>query len=551
MTFSLKIKSLTLATALWMGTASGQNITFPLVWKSKSDNKTNFLTTCASDGGEVVATTKKEICVLNGVDGKITWSGDLEKIAGMTDSDYQRYMEDAGVIFVFNKKRGADQMTCIDTKTGKALWTSEKYEGVTGNNLIYLPELSAFGIYLKEGMDMLDARTGKLKWSVTRFSGAIAKSMYFTDTKELLLLNYRPVSLKSLFAGFKNQLMLINAETGEVKWTTEYRGVVESKIVTKDPVVSWQLAQGKDKILVELDGLQVFDLKTGTSVWSEDLNMSLDKGHLLFNSEVQVYNAIADPLIVGNEVYIVEFSPKGKQKVLKKFDVNTGKLIWTNEEIDGRKTIIPELVYVNGMVVAQIGGYVNRQSIEHNNGVVTSRSKWEWEGPFGLKAFDVESGKMIWESEKFKGLVTNLVADDNSLYVASEEFFYKLNSKTGVPAFEIKHKAAKVGEPRQLLSFDKKIAVLSQDGVCTYNTSDGTTAYIAPIDDLKEEFYLYGGHYFLKSKTNLIGFDFNTGKTTGTFEFEKGDLKWKLTKDGKFLYLFTKGDGDIAKYKTN
>jgi len=551
MYLSRKLSSLVLVAALWTSTATSQKITFPLVWKSKSDNKTNFLTTCATDGGEVVATTKKQICVLNGSDGKIVWSGDLEKIAGMTDSDYQRYMEDAGVIFVFNKRRGADQMTCIDTKTGKALWTSEKYEGVTGGNLIYLPELSAFGIYLKEGMDMLDARTGKLKWSISRFSGAIAKSMYFTDTKELLLLNYRPVSLKSFFSGFKNQLMLLNAETGEVKWTTEYKGVVESKIVTKDPVVSWQLAQGKDKILIELDGLQVFDLKTGTSVWSEDLNMSLDKGHLLFNSEVQVYNAIAEPLVNGNDVYIVEFSPKGHQKVLKKFDVNTGKLIWTNEEIDGRKTIIPALVCVNGMVVAQIGGYVNRQSIEHNNGVITSKSKWEWEGPFGLKAFDAETGKMAWESEKFKGLVTNLLADESNLYVASEECFFKLNSKTGVPLYTIKHKAAKVGEPRELLAFNNKIAVLSQDGVCAYNTQDGTTAYTAQIEDMKEEYYAYGGFYFLKSKTDLIGFDFNTGKTTGTFEFERGELKWKLTKDGKFLYLFSKGEGDIAKYKTN
>lgn len=365
-----KIKIVALVGAIWISSASAQKITFPLVWKSKSDNKTNFLTVCSSDGDEVIATTKKEICVLNGNDGSRVWSGSLEKIAELKDSDYQKYMEDAGVIFVFNKKSGADQMVCIDTKTGKPLWSSEKYQGVGSNNLIYLKDLGAFGIYLKEGMDMLDARTGNLKWSISRFSGAIAKSMYFKDTKELLLLNYRPVSLKSFFSGFKNQLMLLNAETGEVKWVTEYKGIVESKIVTKDPVVSWQLAKGKDKLLVQLDGLQVFDLKTGNLIWNAELNMSLDKSNLLFNSEVQVYNAVAEPLINNDDVYMVEFSNKGHKKVLKKYDINSGKLIWTNEEIDSRKAIIPELVFVNGMVVAQIGGYVNRQSCFFDAGFV-------------------------------------------------------------------------------------------------------------------------------------------------------------------------------------
>ncbi len=544
------IASITLGSILWASVATAQKITFPLVWKSKSDNKTTFLTTCASDGSEVVATTKKEICVLNGNDGSKMWSGDLQTIAGLKDSDYQRYMEDAGVIFVFNKKSGADQMVCIDTKTGKPLWSTEKYQGVTGSNLIYLPELSAFGIYLKEGMDMIDARTGKLKWSVSRFSGAIAKSMYFTDTKELLLMNYRPVSLQSFFSGFKNQIMLINAETGEVKWITEYKGIVESKLVTKDPVVSWQLAKGKDKLLVQLDGLQVFDLKSGNLIWNAELNMSLDKGGLLFNSQVQVYNAVADPLIVNDAVYMVEFSNKGHKKVLKKYDINTGKVIWTNEEIDGRKTIIPELVFVNGMVIAQIGGYVNRQSIVTDNNGTRTKSKWEWEGPFGLKAFDIETGKMIWESEKFKGLVTNLIADETSLYVASEESFYKLDSKTGVAAYEIKHKAAKVGEPRRLLAFNGKIAVLSQEGVCAYKNQDGSLVYTVPVEDMKEEFELKGDNYFLKSDKELIGFNFEAGKITGTYKFD-GDIRWKLTKDGKFIYLFLKGDGDILKYKTN
>lgn len=549
MMITKKITRVLLFTLISFSISNAQKITFPLIWKSKSDNKTNFLTTVSSDGSEVIATTRDEICVLQGSDGSKIWSGDLETIAGMKTVDLQKYMEDAGVIFVFNKKSGNDQMVCIDSKTGKQLWYTEKYQGITGENLCYIPELKAFGIYLKDGIDMLDARTGELKWTLSAFKGAIAEWTYFPDTKELLILNYKPNTLQSYFSEFKNQLMLVNAETGAVKWETQYGGVIETKIITREPVVDWMVDREKNKILVQLDGLQVFDLKTGNLVWKAELNMSLYKG-TLFNSQNQIYDAVANPLVNGNDVYLVAFSAKGEKKTLKKYDLTTGNLIWTNEEIDDKKTIIPQLSFVDGMIVAQIGGYVNLQNRKTDSNGTAEMSKWEWEGPFGLKAFDASSGKMIWQSEKFKGLVTNLIVNKNNIYVASEESLFKLDYKTGTPAAEIKIKTAKVGEPRKLLDFNDKIVALCQDGIFAINTQNANIEYSVEIKDMKEEYFVRKDNYFMKNKEELMAFDFNTGKIKGIFEFEKGEVKWKLTKDGKFIYLFRKGEGEISKYST-
>ena len=544
-----KINCIAFAGIISASALQAQKITFPLVWKATADNKCNFLTTCSRDGNEIVATTQKAVCVLNGKDGSKIWSGDLKTIAGLKDSDTQWYMEDAGMIFIFNKKMGADQLLCLDSKTGKVLWQTEKYQGVSSNTMIYIPELSCFGIYLKEGLDMIDAQTGNLKWSVTRFRGAIAKSCYFTDSKELLLLNYKPMSLAALFSGFKNQMMLINAQTGEVKWETQYPGIVETKIVTGKPLVDWQFSKDKSKIFLQLFGLKVFDFKTGQLMWKADLNESLSRG---FDGSTVIYDAVADPLITNDAVYLADFSEIFRQKQLKKYDLETGKLLWESEQIGSRKTIIPQLAYVNGMIVAQLGGYVNVQSRKYDSktGVTTSISKWKWQGPFGLQAFDASTGKAVWKSEKFKGRITNLIDDNKNLYVGSEKMFYKLDPKTGTAVYEIDIKVAKVGAPKKLLSFEGKIVTLCDKGVCAYKNADGSIIYTSPVKALSDDYDVYGNNYFLKSKSEIFAYDFNTGKISGSYKFDS-KFKWKITKDGNFMYLFKKGAGDITKYKLN
>ena len=55
-------------------------------------------------------------------------------------------------------------------------------------------------------------------------------------------------------------------------------------------------------------------------------------------------------------------SNKGNQFV-KKYDANTGKMIWTSPEIKGAKAI-PGMYVVDDKVICQIGGMVEVQSYE-------------------------------------------------------------------------------------------------------------------------------------------------------------------------------------------
>jgi outer membrane protein assembly factor BamB len=540
------IQRLTLAITLCVFSANAQETTFKQEWKTKVDTKSFFLTTCSTDASEVVATTKKAAYFFNGKDGSKIWGGDFETLFGLKDSDIQKYVEDAGVLFVFNRKKGADQLICIDTHTGKLLWNTEKYEGIGKDHVLYFPEMKAFMILLKEGADMIDARTGALKYSLPNMRGSVGMYKYLSEKKELLIVNAVPTTLSTMFKGFKNQLMKIDAESGRVIWETEYVGQASTELVTDKLILDWQVTS--NKILLQLDGLQVFDLATGKALWHAELNMDINHHGLLKAKET--YHAVADPLIVKEEVYMVVVSDAGKKKVLKKYDLNTGKMVWSNEDMNGRKSVVPELSYVNGVLIAQIGGYVNNQTIKQGNDKTIKESVWELQGPFGLKAFDATTGKMIWENETCKDLITEILTDDNSIYVANETSFLKLDSKTGAVKFEMKNKVANVGDPQQLLELNDKIAVYSANGVVAYKKDGGAMAYATPIKNLKEyePIRKNGNAYFVKTRNELVRFDFNTGVIDGTYTFD-GDIKWRLSKDGESIVLFVKG-GEVSKYKT-
>jgi outer membrane protein assembly factor BamB len=235
---------------------------------------------------------------------------------------------------------------------------------------------------------------------------------------------------------------------------------------------------------------------------------------------------------------------------LKKYDLASGQLLWSNEEINGKKTIVPELSFVNGVIIAQLGGYVNTQTIKSTNTQTIKESVWELQQPFGLKAFDAGTGKMLWSNETSKDLITGVVTDDKYVYAANETSFLKIDAKSGAITYDRMNKAANVGDPQQLLDMGDKVAVYCANGVVAYKKEGGATAYATPLKNLRayEPIQQNGKAFFVKTKKELVRFDFESGAIEGAYTFD-GDIKWRLSKDGESIVLFVKG-GEISKYKT-
>ncbi len=152
-----------------------------------------------------------------------------------------------------------------------------------------------------------------------------------------------------------------------------------------------------------------------------------------------VYGAVADPVIDGEDIYILDMQSRSKQYV-KKYDLNTGKLLWTSPEIKDAKAI-PGLKVVEGKVLLQVGGVVEKQYIKiHRTAdqVITERViEFENVNPCGIQALNASDGKLVWESERFRKGITNMISFNGNTIVCSGKALYSLDIATGKEKYEV------------------------------------------------------------------------------------------------------------------
>lgn len=544
------------AMAAWLLLAgSSQNLqaqcNFPKVWESKMENDASYKKYTSGDGTLIIGTTKKEICVLNGNNGQKLWSGTFADIAGAKEADAQEYLEKAGQFYIINNQKGKDQLICIDAKTGKKLWENEDFEQIYLSNVEFIEPIQSIAVVMKRGLVMLDAQTGKVKWTLDGFVGALGRYLYHEETKQLLLLNYNPNALKSIFKGFKNQLICVNAENGQVAWEQTFREIIEMKRFASQSftVTDWivkgiEKGIGNENILVNLfvknnkvflmfNGLTVYDLKDGKKLWDADYNVSLNRG---VAGSSQLYDAVAWPIVTDQYVYVLDFGEMSRKKTVKKYDIETGKLIW-DCDVDGRRVVIPNMLLVDGTLVLQIGGKVNKQGEDKTGYFKTYYSKWEWQGPFGLKGIDDATGKIKWETEKFDDRISNIITLNNNLYVADKSSLYTINSASGEKLKEIKLKKTDAGKPQHIFAHNDKLLVLCEDGLDAFSPNGDLLYSVVNKDASLDKSDIQGDCFFLAGDDELIAVNISDGKVCGSYKTKKGyDYDVKNNGESFFMY---------------
>jgi len=105
---------------------------------------------------------------------------------------------------------GKDQIACVNMETGKLLWSTTKYQKITEEVVLYIPEEDAFAMSLKNELVFIKAQTGEEVWSTTKFKGVVGKYVYDPDARTMVMVNFVPGGLAAFFTGFKNQIAKIN-----------------------------------------------------------------------------------------------------------------------------------------------------------------------------------------------------------------------------------------------------------------------------------------------------------------------------------------------------
>ncbi len=332
----------------------------PTIWESKLEHKIVFNGTGLEDRGYSFAGSEKELTVFKNADGKTLWTKAFKEIApNLSKVDELIPFWEGNTVFLFDRKMGKDQIACIDLETGKLLWTTDKYQDVTDDVVRYIPEEDGFMISMKKSLVFIKTRTGEELWQTDKFKGVVGKYVYDKNERSMVMVNFVPGSVAALFTGFKNQIAKINVQNGDIIWENTYIGRAERKVWTREFV--FDLDVDGNKVILRINGYQVYDYKTGASLWSAAFDFVPEgvapkpAGTIKFG----VYGAVAEPVSVGEDLYILDMSNK-KSQYVKKYDRNTGKLIWSSKEIKEAR-VIPGMYVVGDKVLMQIGGRVETQ----------------------------------------------------------------------------------------------------------------------------------------------------------------------------------------------
>lgn len=570
------------------GSGAGKKTgSFSTVWESEFDNKATRLAANDGDGNFVLGTDDNSATVLD-ANGKTIWSGDYKKITtnNTNNSEYQFviWKEKGGYLFLFDaRKLGTDRVAVIDIATGKELWNSELYQNLIPKDrnkdesdsdqgeletVKYIYELDAFLISQRASVILVNAKTGEKIWETNRFKGGVGKYIYDAKRNEIVMVNFKPTALGALFAGFKNQLVKINAANGEIVWDATFIGTIEKELVTRKAILDLWIKG--DKLYLYLNGLQVYNLNNGQKLWEATYENDMEGGGGFGNSKREkIYKTLADPIFTDNAVYITMFGNRDRTKYIEKHDLESGKLLWASEKITGA-LCMPHIYKTGNKIVVQVGGKVEVQGFRKETrssitgGTYTEMVgfiEWQYRGQKnGVLAIDDKTGATAWRSEKFDKRITDVIINgENKLFVGDGDEFYGYEIESGKQLFDVKHNDAGVGKATDVIDFGETVVVLSEKGLAAYNKKDGSRAFATDKIKGVDYFYEEGKNYFLRDQRNsknvIYGIDMANGETKGSVQSKGkgGSPKFgdgiDITTDGEYIFAF-KGK-KVEKIKVN
>lgn len=524
----------------------------PTVWTTRLDHKIQY---CGTGDGAAIsfAASDKEITVFDNETGKVVWTKAYKDIAPkLRKIDELIPFWESGCIFLFDRKLGKDQMAVIDMKDGHSLWTSDVYQNITEDNVAYVKERDGFAICNKEGMHFVKARTGEELWTTIAFKGTLGRYVPTSDGN-IIAMNILPSGLAALFAGFKSQIAKIDMSTGSLIWTSEYVGIPERKVLTGEYLYALDLDQ--DRVYLRLNGMQVFDYKTGAKLWTAAFDFTPDrvKGAPANAVKWGVYGAVADPVVVGEDMYVLDCASR-KQQYIKKYDRRSGKLLWTSPEIPDARAI-PNMYVVNDQVVLQIGGQVETQArIKTTNRAAdgsttvtyTNRIEFENVKPYGVKAFSTVDGSMKWESERFRKGITNLFPSDGNLYVCSGKALYSMDA-TGKDRYEVPLGDDNIGNANIILPYKDKVAIVGEKGISTHALADGKLVNSGKYKSSTLQRQVGNIALMQTDKEDIAAFNLENCKYLA-YDARRDAIN-TLTNDGQYVYVYEKKD--VTKVRTH
>lgn len=582
---------------------------FPVVWESKfgfePDNQKRFNGTASL----LLGSTEDEAGMIDG-NGKMLWSYKFKEKLGIGSFEFQTWNEKAGVILFMESTDEKSTKVYVDEKTGTELWRTDKLNKFGDyyiDNMLrsnYIASMVAMPLFDGKHIELVNVKTGKTLWTNSDYSGfdeegfniqklsdynlievrnnlgvgyidektgrtvddkqvgqyrnSSVASTKIAESKEKNLRVRLDLGSRSMFSLTRMITLTASTITTNAQvWTVSFEEKVMEDLMSlglmseqATPNISFGIQN--DKVYVIYEGISVFDISTGSKLWSAKYASSDYSGGLRVD---QTLNSAAR-LFAGNGLFLVD----RESEQIHKYDIATGKDMWAAPKISD-DDVVPHMILSGNTLLAQFGGRMFVQSY------LTQSQEYRYEYKFagdsyGVRAYDATTGAVLWDTKTLKAelgdRVSNILTDGQNVYVTGEETLFALDIQTGKTKYSVNVKDFDLGEAwgltksedgqRLFIDFDKGLAAVSiADGKKIYATN--TKKNLGRFNQGKNCFIWVGDdNVELKS---FVGTDLQTGALKGKYENEyvyNGSMP-RLTDDGDYLIKFD--DEKVVKYRVN
>jgi outer membrane protein assembly factor BamB len=467
------------------------------------------------------------------------------------------------VLLLFDRSDDEGGIRAIDLELGRELWSNqhlkwnlEEYrnlaEGVTKlaaklslgsgatagiasevllqtraiqSMITEVPEKDGFLFRTADGtLHFLDPKSGHSLWQTDQFSSTgVAAVQYLKESDDLLLAgdmgNLKDV-LKTMDSDETiKQLYRIDAETGKLKWESKYKG-------REDQIEQLQLRDQLALLYFSGGSLEFFNLENGDRFFGtrDEFGMADAKvASAVSSTNTLETSETAMPVIQGNEVYAI--NPTGEvntfaldDKVLTKFNYQTGELLWTSPVLE-KTPDVHDIHVTDQLVIITIPG----------GGNVAGGSKHP-----GLYAFDKESGERVWHFGKQldKHYTTNSIIKENHIWTGADNALYKVSTENGELMEDYQFDEFDLGNINEIKeTVGSELALIGFKNMAVVDNNRPDSLFYGDIDGRVRDWtgndnrLLVKGEKVISSRETLYVFDLGDATLIADFPLSAPDKK--------------------------
>lgn len=423
-----------------------------------------------------LCSTKSDIAMADGTTGSILWQKNFEKDFGNKKFANQFWNKDANVILVYDEdsKNSIATKYFLDGRTGKMLWTSNRYISGLGDYDLgegfknyYDPTTNGILLPTRESVDLTNVNTGKTIWSI-------------------------PVVLNGKGKDFDCFIMeyydLVEIQNGE---SVKYYTIGEGKEV-KD-IDSWF---NRKKYLADQLHSHMIDIP--------------DKGMyvLMTTSSVSSYKAFTGIDLPKLDMTFMGYESKTDKLVWSKvYHINCA-FNWVNQ------TEFFARMYYDG----------TRLFVEHNPSPKANT---------GLTVLDPATGELLWEAGfkasdiKTSGLTKNVLTPFPAPHpVTIDGRTYVVNKAKNIVSCYDAAKGTKIWDSEDFPDAQKIPSLIYKDGMLIMGYGGGAKKCVTIIQDKGPNIERY--EYNNKDKYGINAYDAATGKVAWSHETIEKKAKIKI-----------------------